>query len=106
MTFFDKYVIMHIYWKFGDDVVKTTGVTRPVDKMGRVVIPKEIRSLLNIQNNVDKFEISVEGDKVILEKFKPTCVFCNSFTDTVSYENYTVCKKCIEKLYSIKDSAE
>ncbi len=86
--------------------MKATGVTRPVDKMGRVVIPKEIRALLNIKNNVDKFEISVEGDRVILEKYHPTCVFCDSFNNTVHYMGYTVCTKCIEKLYSEKENAE
>ena len=48
--------------------MSSTGMTRQVDKMGRVVIPKEIRAQLNIKNNVDKFEISVQGDKVILQK--------------------------------------
>ena len=42
--------------------MKSTGMTRQVDKMGRVVIPKEIRAQLNIKNNVDSFEISVQGE--------------------------------------------
>ncbi len=86
--------------------MKSTGMVRQVDKMGRVVIPKEIRSQLKIENDVDSFEIYMDGDRVILQKYRPTCVFCDSFTETVSFEDHTVCKACIEKLYNIKDTAE
>lgn len=85
--------------------MKSSGMVRRVDKMGRVVIPKEIRSQLKIVNDVDSFEIYMDGDKVILRKYQPTCVFCDSFVETVNYEDHTVCKKCIEKLNSMKDSA-
>lgn len=86
--------------------MKSTGMVRQVDKMGRVVIPKEIRTQLKIVNDVDSFEIYMDGDMVILKKYRPTCVFCDSFTETVNFEDYTVCKNCIEKLNSIKDTAE
>ena len=86
--------------------MKSTGMVRQVDKMGRVVIPKEIRSQLNIKNDVDSFEIFMEGDKVILQKYNPTCVFCNSFVDVVSSKDDMVCKNCIEKLNELKDTAE
>jgi len=86
--------------------MKSTGMVRQVDKMGRVVIPKEIRSLLKIENNIDSFEIFVEGDMIILKKYRPACVFCDSFTDTVNYDGYTVCKNCIENLENLKETAE
>lgn len=86
--------------------MRSTGMIRAVDKMGRVVIPKEIRSQLKVENDVDSFEIYMDGDRVILKKYRPTCVFCDSFTDTVDFNGYTVCKGCIEKLDSIKDTAE
>lgn len=86
--------------------MKSTGMVRGVDKMGRVVIPKEIRSQLKIENDVDSFEIYMEGDKVVLKKFSPTCIFCDSLIDNVHYKGYNVCKNCIEKLYSIKDEEE
>lgn len=82
-----------------------TGVVRPVDKMGRVVIPKEIRERLKIENDKDSFEIYTNGDLVVLKKYQPSCVFCNSLEDSVPYEGYTVCKKCIEKLNSAKENA-
>ena len=78
--------------------MKSTGVIRPIDKMGRVVIPKEIRKQLQVENDVDSFEIYVENDTVILKKYQPTCVFCDSLADSVSYQGRVVCKDCIAKL--------
>ena len=85
--------------------MKSTGVIRPIDKMGRVVIPKEIRKQLGVENDVDSFEIYVEGDAVILRKFQPTCVFCDSLADSVSYQGRTVCKDCIAKLEALMREA-
>ena len=48
--------------------MKSTGIIRPVDKMGRVVIPKEIRKQLKVENDIDSFEIYMEDDKIILKK--------------------------------------
>ncbi len=79
------------------------GIVRPVDKMGRVVIPKEYRDSLKIENDVDSFEISLEGDKIVLKKFLPTCIFCNRLAPSVSFGEYNVCKDCIETLNSVKD---
>ena len=75
-----------------------TGIIRPVDKMGRVVIPKEIRERLKIENDKDSFEIYTDGDLVILKNYQASCVFCGSLEDSIPYNGYTVCKKCIEKL--------
>lgn len=86
--------------------MKSTGMIRPVDKMGRVVIPKEIRAKLQITNDVDSFEIYMDGDKIILKKYRPACIFCNSLTECIDFETYTVCKNCIEKLNNIKDTAK
>ncbi len=86
--------------------MKSTGMVRPVDKMGRVVIPKEIRKQLKVENDVDSFEIYMDNDKVILRKYQPTCIFCDSLADSVVFEGYNVCTSCIEKLYNMKDQAE
>lgn len=86
--------------------MKSSGMIRPVDKMGRVVIPKEIRAKLKIQNDVDSFEIFMDDDKIILKKYHPACVFCNSIVNCIDFDSYVVCKDCIEKLNDIKDQAE
>ncbi len=87
------------------DSIQPIGVTRPVDKMGRVVIPKEIRKQLKVENDKDSFEIYMKGDMVVLKKYQPRCVFCKSLDDCVMYEGYTVCKECIEKLNNLKENA-
>ncbi|MBE6750126.1 MAG: AbrB/MazE/SpoVT family DNA-binding domain-containing protein [Ruminococcaceae bacterium] len=86
--------------------MKSTGMIRTVDKMGRVVIPKEIRAQLNVENEVDSFEIYMDGNKVVLQKYKPTCIFCGAFSKIVYYEGHIVCKDCIEKLSALKETAE
>lgn len=78
--------------------MKRTGMTRPVDRMGRIVIPKEIREGLGVRSNIDSFEIMLEDDKIILKKYEPTCVFCDSIKDSVEYNGKIICKECLAKL--------
>ncbi len=80
----------------------STGLRRGVDKMGRVVIPQEIRSQLNIESGVDSLEIYMDGDKIVLQKYRPTCVFCDSFINIINYSGYNVCEDCINKLEELK----
>jgi len=80
-----------------------SGIVRPIDKMGRVVIPKELRNQIKVENDVDSFEIFLEGDKIILKKYQPCCIFCSGLGPSVSFGEYTVCKECIEKLNLVKD---
>ncbi len=82
--------------------MRSTGMIRPVDKMGRVVIPKEIRNQLGIENDVDSFEIYMDGDSVILRKYQATCIFCGNLADSVELSGHTVCKNCIDRLQILK----
>lgn len=87
--------------------MKSTGMIRAVDKMGRVVIPKEIRRQLKVENDIDSFEIYMDGDKVILKKYQPTCIFCDSIAaESVDMNGYAVCVDCIEKLNRMKTEIE
>ncbi len=85
--------------------MRSTGIIRGVDKMGRVVIPKEIRTMLNIENEVDSFEIFVDGDKIILKKYCPKCIFCGDLAQSLAYEGYEVCLNCVDKLNALKEKA-
>ena len=78
--------------------MSTRGVVRSVDSMGRVVIPKEMREKLNIRNNTDSFEIFMEGNAIVLRRYNPACIFCDSFEKLSNYKGYAVCSDCIEKL--------
>lgn len=78
--------------------MKSTGIIRGLDNMGRVVIPKEIRKYLDMREGVDEFEIYMQDDCIVLKKHKPTCIFCNTEDDCIEFEGQIICKACIEKL--------
>ena len=78
--------------------MKSTGMVRPVDKLGRIVIPKEIRKQFDIVDDEDCFEIFVEDDKMILRKYQPGCLFCGESEGTVTLKGHVVCKECSKKL--------
>ncbi len=77
--------------------MKSTGVVRKLDSLGRIVLPIELRRTMGITLR-DTLEIYVENDKIILKKYHPVCVFCNDARDVVEYKNKLVCKKCLEEL--------
>ncbi len=77
--------------------MKSSGMGRPIDELGRIVIPKEIRKSLNIADK-DLMEIYTEGDKIILKKHESGCVFCGNAEDITEFCNKNICKACIKKL--------
>lgn len=77
--------------------MKSTGVVRPVDNLGRIVLPIELRRTLGIQIK-DPLEIFVEGDSIILKPYRPCCVFCGEGNDVISFQGKNVCKECLEQL--------
>ena len=80
--------------------MKSTGVTRQIDELGRFVLPVEIRRALGI-NLKDYLEIHVENDAIVLRKFQPSCLFCGNAEDNVIYEGKRICRGCLEKLKEI-----
>ena len=77
--------------------MKSTGIVRKVDTLGRIVLPIEIRKILDIKEN-DAIEIFIDNDKIVLQKYQPACVFCNSVEDIVYFNNKRICSECVEKL--------
>ena len=57
--------------------MKSTGIVRKVDELGRIVLPIELRSTLDIAER-DELEIYMDNDRIVLQKFEPSCVFCAS----------------------------
>ena len=80
--------------------MKSTGIVRRMDELGRIVLPMEIRNTFDI-NAKDPLEIFVEDDKIILKKYEPCCIFCGNASDNVMLNNKRVCKNCLEKLKNI-----
>ena len=80
-------------------MMKSTGIVRKVDELGRVVIPIELRRMLDIGEK-DGLEIYVDGDKVILRKYEPACVFCGNAYNVENFRGKKVCRNCIEAMQS------
>ena len=70
--------------------MKSTGIVRKVDELGRIV------------NEKDSLEIYVDGNHIILKKYEPACIFCNSATNVVSFKGRNVCAECINQLSDAK----
>ena len=85
--------------------MKSTGIVRKVDELGRIVLPIELRRTLDIAEK-DSLEIYVDGTSIVLKKYQPTCVFCDSLADSVQFGGYTVCKDCIKKLAELSEKEE
>ena len=80
--------------------MKSTGMLRKVDELGRIVLPAEIRQSLDIKNK-DALEIFTEEDKIILKKYTPGCSFCNSMDDLTLFGEKHICAACLEKIKSL-----
>lgn len=81
--------------------MKSTGLIRNIEPLGRIVIPRETRKALNIKQG-DLLEIFTNGSSIILKKYNPNCVLCNSKKDVVEFEGRLLCKDCISKISKIK----
>ena len=77
--------------------MKAVGIARKVDQLGRVVLPKELRDSLEI-NNGDPIEMYPDGDLLYMKKYLPECIFCESTENVVEYKEKTICMDCISKL--------
>jgi transcriptional pleiotropic regulator of transition state genes len=77
--------------------MKSTGIVRKVDELGRVVIPIELRRTLDIEER-DSLEIYVDGDKIILRKYEPACVFCGNAQNVEHFRGKNVCRNCMEAM--------
>lgn len=82
--------------------MKSTGIIRRVDELGRVVIPIEIRNQFDIVER-DPIEIYVEGSSIVLKKFEPNCIFCGNTKDLLSYNDKLICNKCAKKIATLEE---
>lgn len=80
--------------------MKSTGIVRKVDELGRIVLPIEMRRTLDIAEK-DALEIYVDGEDIILRKYQGACVFCGGIKDITPYEGRFVCPECIKKLQEL-----
>jgi transcriptional pleiotropic regulator of transition state genes len=77
--------------------MKSTGIVRKVDELGRVVLPISIRQTLDI-NEKDSLEIFTDENKIILQKYQPACVFCTNADNIVFFNGKRICEECLQKI--------
>jgi len=81
--------------------MKRNGIIRKLDKLGRVVIPKEIRDRFDIIEK-DPLEMFVQGESIVLKKFVPSCLFCNNEKELMEFNGKILCKKCCDNIKKCK----
>ena len=77
--------------------MKSTGIVRKVDELGRIVLPIELRRTLDIAIK-DALEIYVEENMIILKKYEPCCIFCGNAKDIFVFKQRNICPACIKEL--------
>ena len=77
--------------------MKSTGIIRKVDELGRIVLPIELRRVLDIAER-DELEIFTQNDQIILRKYEPACLFCGSDKKLISHSGKNVCRDCVRKM--------
>ena len=83
--------------------MKSTGIVRGIDGLGRIVLPKELRSALKLDRDA-RLEIFVDEDTILLKKYKPagTCDFCGEITpDFLTYQGVCICRACRDKISAL-----
>lgn len=77
--------------------MKSTGIVRKLDQLGRIVIPMELRRTLDIAEK-DAIEIYTDGEEIVLKKYEPACIFCGEAKDVINYKGKNICKNCKKEL--------
>ena len=77
--------------------MKSTGIVRKVDELGRIVLPIELRRTLDIEVK-DALEIYVDGSQIILKKYEPACIFCGNAQNVIHFKGRNLCEDCLKEL--------
>ena len=80
--------------------MKSTGIVRGIDNLGRIVLPKELRTSMKLETD-SKLEIFVEGDQIILKKYRAagSCAFCGEGApNAVQVAGYCICSEGRKKI--------
>ena len=78
-------------------MLKSLGIVRKVDSLGRIVIPKELRTTMNIVEDETVLEISSDGEKIVLSKYNPGCHCCGNVGDLKEVMGLKICNNCLEE---------
>ena len=77
--------------------MKSPGIVRKIDDLGRIVLPIEQRRILEIGDR-DSLEIFIEDNMLILKKYQPACIFCGNAKDVMTFKGRNICPNCIHEI--------
>lgn len=77
-------------------MMKSTGIVRKVDELGRIVLPIELRRTMEIGER-DALEIYVDGANIVLRKYEPSCIFCSNARGITTYKGKNICQDCLDE---------
>ncbi|MBP1993945.1 AbrB/MazE/SpoVT family DNA-binding domain-containing protein [Paenibacillus eucommiae] len=85
--------------------MKSTGIVRKVDELGRIVIPIELRRTLGIEEK-DSLEIYVDGERIMLKKYEPACIFSGNAEDLIYFKGKMISRACLDELSELVKQTE
>ena len=77
--------------------MKSTGIVRKVDQLGRIVLPMKLRREYRIDDG-DGIEIFTEGDMIVMKKYEPACIFCGDARDVSDIKGKKICGQCFGEM--------
>ena len=77
--------------------MKSTGIVRKVDELGRIVLPIELRRTLDIAEK-DCLEIYMDGESIVLKKYQPARIFCDEADGITVFHGKNICAGCMKAL--------
>ena len=77
--------------------MKSIGIVRNVDELGRLVVPKEMRKALDIDYN-DPVEITLEADRIVIKKYVAGCIFCGGESEISIFKGKRICTSCLKEM--------
>jgi len=77
--------------------MKSTGIVRRIDDLGRIVLPKETRKIMELPEGTP-MEIYTEGEAIVLKKYEPACIFCGDAKNVKNFKGKNICSKCLNEL--------
>ncbi len=81
--------------------MKSIGIVRKIDELGRIVLPIETRRHLDLESK-DGVEIFVEKDRIILKKYEPACIFCGEVDNVINYKDKKICTECLKAIQKVE----
>ncbi len=80
--------------------MKSTGIVRKIDDLGRIVLPIELRRTLDLEVG-SSIEVFTTDEGIVLKKYQPTCIFCGGDKKLKSHNDRLICTGCRKKVAAL-----